>query len=170
MKIVRFIYLLFLFVTIGSFGFGVVEAQEIPEWIKNIALWYGQGSVSDTEFLNAIKFLLENKIIVVEDKQEVPATKTFNVIIPNGNANIENTGFYVPLNAQVKVGTTVVWINNDVVPHTIQSQDEEGNVRGLFNSALLTTGQRFAYTFEDKGVYHYFCTLHPWRVGVVTVK
>jgi plastocyanin len=152
--------------------FSEVQAQNVPDWIKNTALWFGEGAITETEFLNAIKFLIENDIIVIEsDTSEdlQPISKTMNIIIPNGNANIENTGFYIPLNAAIKVGTTAVWVNDDVVPHTIQSQDEEGNVVGLFNSAPLTTGQRFAYTFDEPGTYNYFCTLHPWRVGIVTV-
>jgi len=56
------------------------------------------------------------------------------------------------------------------VGHTIQSQDGEGNVIGLFNSDVLETGERFPYKFEEEGVYNYFCTLHPWRVGVITVR
>lgn len=169
MKVAYFFIILFM--VLITLGIGSVSAQSIPEWIKNTALWYGQGNISETEFLNAIKYLIDNEIIVLESQQDpLPESKVVNVIIPNGNANIENTGFYIPLNAQIKSGTTVVWINNDVVLHTIQSQDQQGNVIGLFNSAPLSTGQRFAYTFEEPGVYHYFCTLHPWRVGTVTVS
>lgn len=149
--------------------FSSINAESVPDWIKNTALWYGEGTITETEFLNAIKFLIEKKIIVVE-AEDKPKLKTLNVIIPNGNSNMGNAGFYIPLNAQANVGTTVVWINDDAVPHTVQSQDEEGNVVALFNSDLLYTGDRFAYTFEESGVYNYFCTLHPWRVGLVTVS
>ena len=38
----------------------------IPDWIKNIALWYGQGQVSDSEFISAIEFLIENDILQIE--------------------------------------------------------------------------------------------------------
>ena len=152
--------------------FSEVQAQNVPDWVKNTALWYGEGTISETEFLNAIKFLIENDIIVIESETVdnlQPVSKTMNIIIPNGNGNIERTGFYLPLNAIVKIGTVVVWINDDVVTHTIQSQDEEGKVIGFFNSGLLTTGQKFVHTFDESGTYNYFCTFHPWRVGVVTV-
>ena len=156
----------------GSF----VSAQSVPDWIKNTALWYGQGDISETEFLNAIKFLIENKVIVIETekeqeiRQESPPSTTANVIIPNGNANIEHTGFYIPLNLEISKDTTVVWVNDDVSPHTVQSIDEKGNIIGLFNSDILNTGERFAYNFDTEGTYHYYCSLHPWRVGQVTVR
>ena len=148
-----------------------ISAESVPDWVRNTAKLYGEGQISETEFLNAIKYLIEHNIIVVEIQHDSePKSKTATVTIPNGNSEMGNAGFYLPLNAEIAARTTVVWINDDVVPHTVQSQDGEGNVIGLFNSDVLETGERFAYTFEDEGVYNYFCTLHPWRVGVITVK
>ena len=156
-----------------SFLFYDISAESVPEWVRNTALWYGEGAISETEFLNGIKFLIENQILVVDIEvveEKVPKTSSATVIMPNGNSDMGNVGFYIPLNLEVTKGTTVVWLNDDVVGHTIQSQDGEGNVIGLFNSDILQTGERFPHTFEAEGVYNYFCTLHPWRVGVITVK
>jgi plastocyanin len=148
------------------------SAESIPEWIRNNALWYGQGIISETEFLNGIKFLIENDIIILENMGEKNNIKLFDatVIIPNGNYDVASTGFYIPLNLEILADTTVTWINQDNVKHTIQSQDELGNIMGLFNSALLDTGEKFEFTFEEEGVYNYYCSLHPWRVGLITVK
>lgn len=149
------------------------SAESLPEWIKNTALWYGQGSISETEFLNAIKFLIENDLINLEENEtDLAVTENLSarVIIPNGNFDIANTGFYIPLNLEVVLGTTVEWVNDDSVPHTIQSQNSQGDIIGLFNSAPLLTGDSFEYTFDESGVYNYFCSLHPWRVGIVTVR
>ncbi len=164
-----FISFLALSLLFGSFLFNDVSAEAIPEWVRNTALWYGEGNISETEFLNAIKFLVENKIIVL-DPVDVSKSQTTNVIIPNGNSEIVNTGFYLPLNLEITKGTNVVWINDDTVAHTIQSQDEGGNVIGLFNSDILKTGETFEFKFEEEGSYNYFCTIHPWRVGVITVS
>ena len=154
---------------LGLIFYPSASAESIPPWIKNTALWYGEDSISDTEFLNAIKFLLENDLIVL-DEEVVPGDLTSSVLIPNGNFDVANTGFYIPLNAEVTPGTTVTWINDDSVPHTIQSQDEKGAIIGLFNSAPLQTGETFEYTFDESGVYNYYCSFHPWRVGIVTVR
>ncbi len=144
------------------------SAQNIPDWIRNTALWYGEGKVSEGEFLSAIKFLLENDIIILENNDSELSGTT--VIIPNGNSDVSSTGFYIPLNLEIPIDTTVTWMNQDNVQHTIQSQDELGNILGLFNSALLNTGEKFEFTFEEEGVYNYYCSLHPWRIGLVTVK
>ena len=154
---------------LGLIFYPSASAESIPPWIKNTALWYGEDSISDTEFLNAIKFLLENDLIVL-DEEVVPGDLTSSVLIPNGNYDIASTGFYIPLNLEVTPGTTVEWTNDDSVPHTIQSLNEKGEIIGLFNSAPLQTGETFEYTFDKSGVYNYYCSFHPWRVGIVTVR
>ena len=148
------------------------SAEGVPQWVKNTALWYGEGSISETEFLNAIKFLIENDVIVLggNNSKMDPVDTTTEVLIPNGNFDITSSGFYIPLNLEVPPGTIVIWRNDDSVPHTIQSQDEFGEIIGLFNSAPLKTGEAFEYKFEEPGVYNYFCSLHPWRVGIITVR
>ena len=152
------------------------EAESVPDWVKNIAKWYGNNEISENEFLNAIKFLINSGIIEIPETDESVMDESSNlpitaeIIMPNGNAEQSNTGFYIPLHLQVKVGTTVVWINDDNVMHTVQSQDENGDPTGLFNSNVLNTGERFAFKFEESGEYNYFCTLHPWRVGQVSVS
>ena len=65
--------------------------------------------------------------------------------------------------------TIVTWENQDDFGHTIQSQDGVGNVIPIFNSNILFTGQTFDYKFREIGDYQYFCTLHPWRVGTISV-
>ncbi|QUC64023.1 plastocyanin [Nitrosopumilus sp. K4] len=50
---------------IGSFS-SYSSAESVPSWIKNTALWFGEGNVSEQEFLNAIKFLIENNIITID--------------------------------------------------------------------------------------------------------
>ena len=146
------------------------HAESVPEWVKNTAKFWAEGKITDTEFLNAIKFLVQKDIIKLDTKSAVKSlSNVANVEIPNGNSQAANAGFYIPLNLQIIAGTTVIWVNEDNIQHTIQSQDEKGNVLPLFNSPALKTGERFAYKFEQSGVYHYFCTIHPWRVGVVTV-
>jgi len=56
------ILLLIGFVIPNSFA----EESKLPDWIKNIFVWYGQGQISENDLLNAITFLVENKIIQVD--------------------------------------------------------------------------------------------------------
>jgi len=58
------------------FGIGIglsldVSAEEglIPSWIKNTALWWGQGNISDDDFLGAMQFLIKEGILVIPSEQ-----------------------------------------------------------------------------------------------------
>lgn len=152
-----------------SFTINDTVAESVPEWVKNNALWYGQGDISESEFLNAIIFLIDSGVIVL-DTTEVSEMTEAMVVIPNGNFDVSGSGFYLPLNLEIKTNTKVIWVNEDSVPHNIQSQDEFGKVSDMFNSPPLNTGDRFEHTFDEAGAYNYYCSFHPWRVGIVTVK
>jgi hypothetical protein len=43
----------------------IEEATKIPDWIRNIFVLYADGSISDQELINAITFLIEQKIIEI---------------------------------------------------------------------------------------------------------
>jgi|SaaInlV_150m_DNA_6_1039752.scaffolds.fasta_scaffold19385_2 hypothetical protein len=45
-----------------------LDTSEIPEWIKNIALWWATGQVNDGEFIQAIEFLINQGTITVSNK------------------------------------------------------------------------------------------------------
>jgi plastocyanin len=69
-----------------------------------------------------------------------------------------------PPNITVKPGTTVTWVHDSQMPHTIS-----GNADGL-SSGTLYNGQQFSHTFSAPGSYNYFCGLHPSMTGNVVVE
>ena len=71
----------------------------------------------------------------------------------------------------VSVGAEVSWSNDDSVLHTITSGAlRNGGPDGTFDSSLLDPGATFSHTFTEAGEYPYFCVLHPWMAGMVTVQ
>jgi len=126
--------------------------------------------ISATMQENDKKFVINYLVTGKDPYPKVNFSISSNVLIPNGNSALANTGFFIPLNLEAIRGTTVVWHNEDNIDHTVQSQDDKGNIIPLFNSNVLKTGDTFSYKFDKPGVYHYFCTIHPWRIGIVTVS
>lgn len=126
--------------------------------------------VSATMQKTSQKFVLEYLLTGNDPIPSVGVSNTEHVLIPNGNSAQANTGFFIPLNLEIIRGTSVIWQNEDNIGHTVQSQDSQGNIIPLFNSQVLNTGDTFTYKFDKPGVYHYFCSIHPWRIGVVTVS
>lgn len=43
-----------------------ISERKIPEWVRNIFVWYAQDQVSEEELLNAIKFLVQQDIIKLD--------------------------------------------------------------------------------------------------------
>ena len=57
----------------------IVNAQSIPEWVKNNAGWWAEGIISDDEFISGIQFLTQEGILSVpptniseEQNDEIP--------------------------------------------------------------------------------------------------
>jgi plastocyanin len=71
---------------------------------------------------------------------------------------------YTPPSVTIHTGDTVRFINDDDDAHTVTSTD------GLFDSKGLDTNGVWTHTFAKAGVYRYFCELHPFMKGTVTVK
>lgn len=40
--------------------------KKIPDWVRSIFIWYGEGAISEDEVINAIKFLISKRIIQLE--------------------------------------------------------------------------------------------------------
>lgn len=59
------IFLIFLLL-IPSAGF-VSGEPKIPDWVKNIFIWYGEEQISEEELLSAIKYLVEIEIIPISN-------------------------------------------------------------------------------------------------------
>ncbi|MBS0563718.1 MAG: cupredoxin family copper-binding protein [Proteobacteria bacterium] len=71
---------------------------------------------------------------------------------------------FEPETLNVKAGTTVVFENDDDIPHLIVADDQS------FRSKALDTGDTYAFTFSKPGDFAYFCGLHPHMQGKITVS
>ena len=81
----------------------------------------------------------------------------------------ETNSCYIPTIITVSQGDTVTWANQDVAFHSVTSGFYD-NPTELFDSGHLDPEEKFSVTFEEKGTFDYFCTLHPWMEGKVLVE
>lgn len=98
-----------------------------------------------------------------ENQLLASAGTSADIAIPRGAGTLGSTG-YTPINFTTTVGKTVTRANKDTTQHTVTS------TTGLFDSGILNPGQTYSHTFTQAGVYNYYCTLHSWMKGNVTVK
>ena len=45
----------------------IQEESQIPDWIRNIFVWYAEGTITETDLLSALEYLISNGIIDVEN-------------------------------------------------------------------------------------------------------
>ncbi len=82
--------------------------------------------------------------------------------------------FYSPSNIKVKAGTTITIKNHDAIIHTVTGTNDALNTKSptannLFDTGLLKMGEEKEITFDKPGTYNYFCQIHPFMQGTVTV-
>jgi len=53
-----------------TLGFPLANAESVPDWVKNTAGWWATDAISETEFVNAITFLVNVGIISVEGENK----------------------------------------------------------------------------------------------------
>ncbi len=117
---------------------------------------------------------LEEEIIMNESMKDTPVgPTTYNVDIPAGTSVPgceESNACYSPADITINVGDTVEWINTDTAAHTVTGGNPADGPSGVFDSSLVMADASYAFEFNDPGSYNYFCMVHPWMVGSVTVN
>jgi amicyanin len=71
---------------------------------------------------------------------------------------------FIPTEITVVPGTTVTWVNNEAMPHTVVDSNKG------FRSKTLIKDATFSFTFTTAGDYDYQCSIHPNMKGKVIVK
>ena len=169
-----------------------VPKGHIVEWTNVDALPHtvtsveGTGEIFDSNFINENeKFTLDTDdlgvgeyeyycivhpwmvaTLVIEESGE-----GIKVAIPEGSAiQEEEQIYYDPQIIDIAVGTTVTWENLDSTVHTATSGKPPADIDGIFDSDVLSTGDKYEFTFTSAESYDYYCILHPWMIGTVNVE
>jgi len=76
--------------------------------------------------------------------------------------SIEGMSFS-PATLHVKRGDMVMWVNKDLVPHTVTASDKS------FDSRNIPAGGSWSRTATRKGTTAYVCAYHPTMKGTLIV-
>ena len=71
---------------------------------------------------------------------------------------------YKPGKLTLKAGTSLDVINKDSEPHTLTADDKS------FDTGNLDKGRSKTITLTAAGAFPYYCTLHPYMKGTITVQ
>lgn len=96
------------------------------------------------------------------------------IVFVNLEVIIINRFDYQPEEIAIAKGTTVYWINVDLEGHNITfdiGQNIEKNLMVQIDlSEDVNTLGIISYKFNEKGEFHYYCTLHPYMKGTISVN
>lgn len=71
---------------------------------------------------------------------------------------------FSPTPLTVAPGTTVVWVNQDDIPHSIFCEQLK------LHSHPLDTNDSFSHKFDQVGSFDYICAIHPHMRGRIVVQ
>lgn len=75
---------------------------------------------------------------------------------------------YVPSVYAAAVGEPITWTNKDSAFHSVTSGTYD-NPKETFDSGYMNPYDSYTLSFDASGTYQYYCTLHPWMQGTVSV-
>ena len=116
-----------------------------------------------------------SKYIEEVEKKFQMAGAAHHVSIPLGSSVPgceKNNECFIPYELKIKKDETVLWSNDDKAAHTVTSgvPSDAVSIGTMFDSSLFMPNETFAYKFEKKGEFQYFCIVHPWQAGKIIVE
>ena len=76
-----------------------------------------------------------------------------------------NNYTFMPATLIVHAGDTVIWTNQDSIPHTATALDGKS-----FDSGAIDPGASWKFVFTKVGHFTYRCAIHPDMRGVIDVQ
>jgi len=107
---------------------------------------------------------------VTEPKDEIFADKIIDIALGSSVPGCELTeSCYLPYEEKLSVGELVLWNNIDSAAHTVSSGNPTEGKFNHFDSGIIAPGDNFSQKFDSAGSYSYYCELHPWMIGLISV-
>lgn len=139
--------------------------------VLTVAAIYMSGTLTETPDGTGHKELEDNGG-TTGDESGYPAyvegANLGRVIDAAGRSEFEVTiddNIFEPTVVTVSRGTTVTWVNKGNIRHNVVSDDSSPK-QGL-GSELLGNGETYSHTFDEVGIYNYYCRPHPFDMKAV---
>ena len=108
---------------------------------------------------------------VTEPKTEIIFDKSIEITLNSSIPGCElDSSCYLPYEEKLSGGEIILWKNIDSTAHTVTSGNPAEGKSDYFDSGIIPPGNNFSHKFEDTGMFQYYCELHPWMLGVISVN
>jgi plastocyanin len=123
-----------------------------------------------TSFSEPVYSQVQELTVPIEKSSE-PKTVLIEIPIGTSSPGCEKSSTcFSPVSIKVNAGDTVKWTNTDTAAHTVTGGSLDDGPSGAFDSGLIIASGSFEHTFDEAGIYNYFCVVHPWMIGNVIVS
>lgn len=138
----------------------------VPQWVKHNALWWSQGEISDNDFTNGMRWLVENRIIPVEDLIEVTDSSTVpdsvkKIAYSWSLGNLPDSEFIRGIEYLIKNG--VIDLDDNFVSKITQERLDQISVRNETKKSVIIIPVFTASAYSEHEFYSYYegkCDLH----------
>ena len=76
--------------TTGTFASAQTAQSNVPDWVKNNAGWWADGSISESDFLQGIQWLINEEIIQVATAEKIVSQTEFQSMVDRINGLEQN--------------------------------------------------------------------------------
>ena len=124
------------------------------------------------KYTNCLDIGSEDEPVRKVSSPEYGEIPTYTISVPQGSSVPgceEIAHCFEPEEITIKEGQIIEWKNYDDAMHTITSGGPNDGPTGLFDSGLAEPDATYALKFDVAGDYPYFCMVHPWQTGTITV-
>jgi|APSaa5957512535_1039671.scaffolds.fasta_scaffold04398_5 plastocyanin/endonuclease YncB( thermonuclease family) len=155
---------------------GVVENQNIAVTVDGrydtayVLSWDNPIGRYDVDLLvNGTSFAKTSFIAFNADEE--PIANLISISFDSKNIQCKHDdNCYHPQNFYIGQFESVVWENIDESVHTVTSGNPTSGPDDLFDSNLISPGNRYQVDFVEFGTFDYFCSIHPWMIGTIRVS
>jgi plastocyanin len=114
--------------------------------------------------------MMDEEEVMMEETTE-PTTVHVEIPIGTSVPGCEETNeCYSPADISINAGDTVHWMNVDTSAHTVTAGSASQGPSGVFDSSLVLVDATWEFKFKEAGSYDYYCMVHPWMTGSVSVN
>ena len=139
---------------VGSFS-SYSSAESVPPWIKNTAMWFGDDRISEQEFLDSIKFLIENNIIIIDKIKDKVITDPI-ILTPDESFN------------DPRITQCNILYSSYVSLEYLQFQEQHSHINYLYDCVDLYNDKVWQYRGEDRQerIYNEFIKIHKQNLAL----
>jgi len=116
----------------------------------------------------AVALVVASVACGADEPASVATTAAPGTAVAPNSVSIVNYHFQ-PDDLSVAVGTTVTWTNTDAFAHTATATDGSFDSDNLDTDDATPAPPSYSYTFQTAGTFTYYCNIHNYMTGTVTV-